>query len=316
MKFTKKHTMKCLQFFLAIVSVILFVTAIYYGYVAITDIAIAPDSALLADIPAAPDVAKPVVYFGVISRFSPNLIYEGYQPIMNYLTQSTPYRFELKLSQSYEETINQLVSGEVQAAFLGTYIYLAAREKSPLKCILKPLNNQFEPFFRSVLVTRSDSRLRSLEDIQGKRLALPSRHSFSGNWLFRHEFKKYGLTISDLDSIHYFDYHHTVIYQVLQGNFDCGVVKDRVAYEFIDKGIRILATSAPIPGSPIVVNSELDPAIAEAIQNELLKIDSRNPEYQRLVNDWDPEFAFGFAIARDADYDHVEPIIDSSPERP
>ncbi|MFZ5517582.1 MAG: phosphate/phosphite/phosphonate ABC transporter substrate-binding protein [Candidatus Zhuqueibacterota bacterium] len=316
MKFNEKHTMKFLQFFLAIGAFIIFVIAVFYGYFAITDISIAPDESDLAASPTTPAGAKPVVYFGVISRFSPNLIYEGYQPIMNYLTQSTPYRFELKLSNSYEETIHQLVSGQVQAAFLGTYIYLAAREKSPLKCILKPLNNQFEPFFRSVLVTRSDSPLQSIKDIKGKRLALPSPQSFSGNWLFRHEFKKYGLTISDLDSIHYFDYHHTVIYQVLQGNFDVGVVKDRVAYEFIDKGIRFLATSEPIPGSPIVVNAELDAVIAQAIQSAFLKIDIRKTEYQRIVKDWDPEFAFGFAIARDADYDHIEPIIASMPERP
>lgn len=259
---------------------------------------------------------KKNIYVGVISRFSPNLIYEGYQPIMNYLSRVTPYNFVLKLSNSYEKTILQLDQGDVQAAFLGTYIYLKARKSYPIKCILKPLNSHFEPYFRSVIVIRSDSPFFTIVDLKGKRLALPSPLSFSGNWLPRYEFKKYGLKISDLDSVHYFDHHHTVIYQVLRGNFDAGVVKDRVAYEFINKGIRFLASSEPIPGSPIVVTSALDSEIVAAIQNALLQIDIRKPEYKDLVINWDPEFAFGFTMAKDEDYDHITTIIESLEDTP
>ena len=254
---------------------------------------------------------KEKMYFGVISRYSPNLIYEGYQPIMNYLSRVTKYQFILRLSQSYEETVEQLDRGEVQAAFLGTYIYLKTRHSHHIRCILKPLNNQFEPYFHSVIVTRTDSPLHFISELRGKRLALPSPLSFSGNWLPRYELKKYGLQISDLDSVHYFDHHHTVIYQVLRGNFDAGVVKDRVAQEFKDRGIRIIAVSDPIPGSPIVVKEDINQDIIEAIQDALLKIDIRKPEFAEIVKDWDPEFSYGFSPAQPEDYDHIEAIVES-----
>lgn len=316
MKQPEKRKMKYVQFLFAAGVLILIAAVTIYGYFAITDITTEPKNANFEPEQKPDSVTKKIIYFGVISRFSPNLIYQGYQPIMNYLSENTNYHFELKLSNSYDETIQQLAKDEVQAAFLGTYIYLTARKKYPLKCILKPLNNQFEPYFHSVIVTRSDSPFQSISDIKGKRLALPSPLSFSGNWLLRYEFKKYGLNISDLDSIYYFDHHHTVIYQVLRNNFDVGVVKDRVAYEFIDKGIRFLASSEPIPGSPIVINSNLDPAIAEAIQSALLKIDIRKQEFQNIVKNWDPEFAYGFTVAQDEDYNHVESIIESLEEKP
>ena len=41
---------------------------------------------------------KPVIYFGVISRYPPRKIYEGYQPIMDYLTHHSEYLFKLKLN--------------------------------------------------------------------------------------------------------------------------------------------------------------------------------------------------------------------------
>jgi len=156
------------------------------------------------------DSNKPVVYFGVISRYSPNIIYEGYQPLMDFLTANTPYRFELRLSSSYQETVRQLVDGEVSAAFLGSYIYLKARKEFGIKALLKPLNENGEPNFQSVLITKNDSEIFSVSDLKNKKLALPSKQSFSGNWLTLYEMSKFNLTLTDLDSIHHFAHHHTV----------------------------------------------------------------------------------------------------------
>lgn len=310
----KTISMKKSALFLSALVVILQFIAAYFVYQDILDITLVPpleaDSAL-ADTTV---VEKTVVYFGVISRFAPNLIYEGYQPVMDFLSENTPYTFRLKLSNSYDETIQQLVKGEVQAAFLGTYLYLRAREKYDIQCILKPLNSNFEPYFRSVLFTRTNSNLHSIQNLAGRKLALPSRQSFSGNWL-KYELRKFGLETSQLDSVHYFDYHHTVVYQVLNGNFDAGVVKNRVAEDFIGKGIRFLASSEPIPGSPIVVQKNLAPEIVTAIREALLKIDVSQPQYQEVVKNWDREFAFGFAAADDRDYDHLGTVIQAFGEK-
>ena len=158
--------------------------------------------------------------------------------------------------------------------------------------------------------------MRSIDDLKGKRLALPSPLSFSGNWLLRYELKRHGLKVGDLDSVHYFGFHHTVIYQVLLGQFEAGAVKDRVADEFNGKGIRILASSEPIPGSPVIIRKDLDPAISRAIVEAMLKIDVRIPQYKALVREWDPEFAYGFAVAEDADYDAVAAIFGTLEDEP
>lgn len=281
----------------------------YFIYQRVTDISQPLPSAEFTGAVQEADDGKPVVRFGVISRYPPTLIYQGYQPLMNYLTENTPYRFVLKLSSSYQQTVEQLARGEVAAAFLGSYIYVLTREKYGLQAILKPLNENFEPYFHSVLITRSDSPIYGIQDLKGMRLALPSRQSFSGNWLFQGELQRHGLSPDDLKSVRHFSHHHTVIYQVLKGNFDAGVVKDRVAREYLNRGIRICAFSQPIPSSPIVISRKSDPRVVEEIRRALLKIDVHQEKYRQLVSYWDREFAYGFVEAADSDYDTILSLL-------
>ena len=74
---------------------------------------------------AALGVDKQIRYFGVISRYTPREIFAGYQPIMDFLTENTPYQFELLLNNSYEGTAEQLGKGEIVIASLGSLVYTA-----------------------------------------------------------------------------------------------------------------------------------------------------------------------------------------------
>lgn len=249
------------------------------------------------------------VYFGVISRFSPRLIYEGYQPVMDYLNEQTPYHFELKLSDSYNKTIKQVHDGEVTFAFVGTYIYVKARKQYNISCLIKPLNREGQPFFRTAIVARKDNQVKSVKELAGERIAVPSGQSFSANWLAYYELPRYNIRIDNLDTLQFFSYHHTVIFEILKNKFDAGAVKDRVAVEFLNSGIKILEYSDPIPSSPIVMNKNADPQIAKTVKEALLKIDPSQDYYRELTQNWDRELIYGFQEAMDSDYDAAELLI-------
>lgn len=248
---------------------------------------------------------RDTVRFGVISRFPAHVLYQGYQPLMDYLSGQTGYHFELIISRNYEETVAQLAHGKVHAAFLGSYIYITSREEHDLKPILKPLNKNGEPFFTSVVIVRDESDIQSVSQLRGNRLALPSENSFSGNWLQHYGFSRYDLERRDLAHIEHFRHHHSVVYEVLRGQYDAGSIKDRVAAEFLDQGLRIIARSCSVPGSPVVVPADHDPAITAAIADVLLSIDPVDPLHAPLVAQWDPEFRNGFKRAGAADYDQL-----------
>ncbi len=248
---------------------------------------------------------KPTVYIGVISRYPPNIIFNGYQPIIDYLNQNDKYHFELKLSTSYTETVDQLIQGKVAIAFFGSLLYINAHERYGIVPILKPLNEDFKPFFKSVVFVKNNDKINSIKDLKAKRIALPSEESFSGNWLIKYELLKYNLLEKDIKEIKNFAYHQNVIYQVLSGSFDAGVVKDRVIREYNDRGIKIIGFSEPVPGSPIVAAKDYDTDIINTIKSLLLKINLKETKYKELVKSWDNEFTFGFVEAKDSDYDLI-----------
>ncbi len=283
----------------------------HFSYVSVMDIETpfrvdTRDSTRLDETPR-----KQVVHVGVVSRYPPALIYQGYQPIMDYLTQHSDFVFELRLSSSYHETVRQLERGDVSAAFLGSVVYVRERAKSGLQCILKPLNENGEAWSRSVLVTRTDSPIRQLEDLRGKKIALPSQDSFSGIWLPSLVLNTEGLQKRDIARIDHYVHHQTVVFQVLKGSYDAGVVKESIAQEYLPRGLRILQHSPTIPTSPLVTTSRCDPRIVSAIRDNLLRIDVRDQHYRDLVVRWDRDLANGFVVASDRDYDTLSTLLTS-----
>jgi len=76
------------------------------GFVEIPDRAYDGIREMESAIARASTVAKKVrnkntVYFGIIPRDNPRIMYEKYQPLLDYLSTKTPYAFELVLKKSY-----------------------------------------------------------------------------------------------------------------------------------------------------------------------------------------------------------------------
>ncbi|MBM4171191.1 MAG: phosphate/phosphite/phosphonate ABC transporter substrate-binding protein [Ignavibacteria bacterium] len=251
---------------------------------------------------------KPVVFISVISRYPPNIIYRGYQPILDYLTSKTDYRFELKLSSDYNEAVNMLINKEVSAAFLGSYVYVKAHKEHGVIPILKPLNENFVPFSRSVLFSKSSDGVYNIGDLKHKKLALPSIESFSSNWLLQYEFPKNNIHQKDLAEITNFPHHQSVILNVVKGKYDVGVTREYLIKKIHDGSIRIILYSEPLPTSPIVVAADYQKTVIDALKKTLLEINQFNPDREKITKEWDAEFINGFVEARDEDYNFVRLI--------
>lgn len=279
------------------------VTVLFYNYV--LDVSGKIYEEVISPGPDSLALNKPVVYIGVISRYPPNIIYRGYQPLLDYITSKTKYRFELKLSNDYTDAVKMLIKGEVTAAFLGSYVYVRANREFGVIPILKPLNENFKPYSRSVIFVRENSNIYGIKDLKGKRLALPSKESFSVNWLLKYELSLNKMNESDFGEIDYFPHHQSVIYEVLKGTSDVGVTREYLIKNPPDKGLRIIAYSDPIPTSPLVVVPGKSAEIVEAIKRALLEVNKNSSERSAITKNWDYEFVYGFEAAADSDYNFI-----------
>jgi len=252
---------------------------------------------------------KPLVRFGVIPRYNPLVMYKRYQPIMDYLTAETPYRFELKISKDYPEAVRFLREGVTQVSSLGDVTFAEASIEYAAIPILKPRNKDGIPFYRSAIIVRADSPLKEIKELRGKTMAFGSPHSTSGNLIPRYLLWENGVGLRDLKSYSNLQHHDAVAKAILKGQFDAGAVAEK----YQSHGLRILAWSAPIPAVPLVVREDASPDVVKALSAALLKLDRNNPEHQKMMQTWDDEFRYGFAPATKDDYQGIFRMIRDIP---
>lgn len=257
---------------------------------------------------------KRTIYFGVIPRFHPHVTYEYYQPLMEYLTRNTPYRFELRLGRTYQETVQDLENGATDVAYLGGATFALARHRFGARALVRPLNRQGKPAYRCSIVVRTDSPIRSVAELRGKRMALGAPRSTTGSLIPNYMLFSAGVTPDRLKATRYFPNHEAVAMAVLKGMFDAGAVKDVVAQKYEGQGLRVIAMSEELPNAPIAAGDTLPKEAEDALTNALLSIKENGAPGPAALADWGPEIQHGFVRARGEDYDFIYKKIMSIPK--
>ena len=254
------------------------------------------------------------VRFGVIPRDNPRIMYEKYQPLLDYLSTKTPYAYELVLKKNYEETVNALASGETDVALLGPLTYLEARAKFGAICILKPRGADGNATFRSVIVKKKGDPLKSPAGLKGKSIAFASSKSTSGNLVPRYLLANSGIHLNDLKGYANFDFHDSVVKAVLKGQYSAGAVRDSVARKYVKSGIETIAESEAIPTGPLVAGPGVSSSTVEAIKRALLELSPSDDGGQKILKHLDEELRNGFTEASDRDYENIRSQINAVPQ--
>lgn len=272
-------------------------------YLYMMDIETVPPS-----FPEGKEDQREVIHFGVISRYSPKQIIQGYQPLMDYLSEETPYEFKLRLSRHYMETVDQLVEGKVSFASLGNYTYVHASQDHGVKCIAIPLDENGRNENYDAMIVREDSPINKLVDLKGKTLAMASRYSFSA-WMAMWMLQEVGISRQDLGAYTHLDHHDQVAEKVLQGEYDAGMVKALVATKYVDAGLRIIKISPPIPGVPLVTAANVSNEKVHVVQEALLTLRDKMEAGTLQTDNWDEEIKYGYGPGQDDQYDYPRRIL-------
>lgn len=236
---------------------------------------------------------KPLI-FGVLNQQSPQVTAERWNPILQYLSEVSGIPLQLRMGPTVTETDAMMARGEFDLVFSnhnfqteydGTYRVLARWGSK----------NIF-----GVIAVRADSPIKSLKDLQGRKVAYPSREAFVA-----YAVPKLALQDAKVNEVEVMaNNQEGALAQLASGLVDAAAVNSRFLTSYAArKGLayRELYTSPPYPDLAISVHPRVPAASVASLKAALLGMKA-DPKAARILERSD---APGFESATERDYDGV-----------
>jgi len=248
-------------------------------------------------------VAADTLVFGSVAMDIPAEMHKRLTPLIGYLSAELGMPVQLQLSPNMGDAIDQVATGRVDLAYLTPVAYLDSHAKGNTRLVVKTVTKGRDAF-QLMIVTRADGPIRTLDDLRGGSFAFGDRKAL----LQRAVVVGAGLPLEDLQEVAFIGHYDNIVRGVMAGDFDAGILKDTKAYEWENKGLRILYASAPLPPYNISVRDGLDPALYQRIKAAFLKLDASNPEHRPVIKGLNRNYD-GFAETSDSEYDVVRRLV-------
>jgi len=240
---------------------------------------------------------------GTVAMDIPAVMHQRLKPLSQYLSDALGRTVLIKPAPDLSKAVDEIASGDVDIAYLTPLAYVKAQRAGNVRVVAKTVTKGRDTF-KLMIVVRADSPIRSVRELAGKRFALGDPAAL----LQRAVVVNAGIRLEQLGSYRFLGHYDNIARGILNGDFDAGILKDTTAYQWQQKGLRILHASPDLPPYNIAVSRKLDPATVAAIQSALLRLDAKKPEHAAVIKALDPGYD-GFAPASDADYDVVRQLV-------
>jgi len=243
------------------------------------------------------------VRLGSVAMDIPAVMNQRLTPLTRYLAEALGTEVRLQLSPDMPAAIREAADCNVDIAYLTPVAYLKAHERGGVRLVAKTVTRG-KSSFQLMVVVRSDSPYRSVADLKGRAFAFGDRAAL----LQRAVVLGAGLALEDLGEYRFLGHYDNIVRGVLNGDFDAGILKDTMAYQWQDRGVRILYSSPHLPPYNIVTCGTMSDELFERVRAAFLGLDPQNPKHLEIIKALDPRYD-GFVATSDFEYDVVRQLI-------
>jgi len=224
------------------------------------------------------------------------------EPLKKYLEAKTGKDVELKVLPNYTAMIEAVRAKHIDLAYFGPLSYCIAVDKGADVYAFAAKTKKGSPTYTSVVITKSDSGIKQVQDIAGKKMGYGDPASTSSHLIPKGVLAQHGVKEGDYDE-KFLGKHDVVAKSVEAGAVDAGGMSRPIYEGMISSGrldssaVIIIAESAPIPQYPWAIQNDLDPKLQEKIKKA----------FQELKDEaiLKPLKAEGFADIKDSDYNSI-----------
>ncbi|WP_158582984.1 phosphate/phosphite/phosphonate ABC transporter substrate-binding protein [Lysinibacillus yapensis] len=222
---------------------------------------------------------------GFIPLKEKEVMLEEYKPIQNYLEENLDFPVNIEIMDNYANLVKGMENESIDIGYFGAFSYIAAESQMPLTPLIVEERKVTGIYYQSFIISRSDSNLKTIDDLKGKKFAFVDSGSTSGFVLPYALFKSRSIEMDNYFSgIHYSGSHVGVLEDLKNSIVDAGAISSIQYEQLLEDGeIReedytIIWESPEIPGSPYVARSELDQKLQENFVEAMLTIHQEIPD--------------------------------------
>jgi phosphonate transport system substrate-binding protein len=241
--------------------------------------------------------------------------------LTDYLHKETGYYFVTAVPASYVAVVEAFGSGKVDIAAINTFSYLMAHAKYGAEAKLRVVREGNQTTYKGQFITRFDSGINSIADINGRTMAYVDPSSTSGYILPKAILDSMGVKPSETV---FAMRHDNVVTMVYQGQVAAGATyyappdpqtgeimdaRMRVLQQFPDvaKKVKIIGFTQDIPNDPWVFRKGLSETMKEKIIDALLKFVKTPAGEKSLFDIYD---ITGLIRTNDSDYDSLRKLLE------
>lgn len=223
--------------------------------------------------------ADEVLTFAVVPQFEQRKLFAIWKPIVVELSRRTGLQLKLVATLTVPEFERELAKGSFDFAYANPYHIL---RESRLQGYI-PLIRDDIPL-EGILVVRKASPIRSVAELDGKSLAIPSPNAIGASLLLRADIENiYHVRMTPLNV----KTHSSVYLNVATGAADAGGGVQKTLEEqdpAIRDALRVLYTTRRIPSHPIAAHPRVAKPIREAVRKALLEM-AATPQGKAWLNE-------------------------------
>ncbi|OGU76475.1 MAG: phosphonates-binding protein [Ignavibacteria bacterium RBG_16_34_14] len=240
--------------------------------------------------------------------------------LVDYLEKETGYYFTTAVPASFIAVVEAFGTKKADIAGINTFSYLMAHEKYGAEAKLRIVRDGGETFYKGQFITRFDSGIESLADIQGRTMAYVDPSSTSGFILPKAMLDKMGVKPSETV---FAMKHDNVVIMIYQRQVDVGATyyapprpgtgeildaRMRVKLQFpdVEKKVKIIGFTEEIPNDPWVFRKDMDEEMKEKIINALIKYVNTEEGQKSMYEIYD---IVGLIPTKDSDYDKLRNML-------
>ncbi len=259
---------------------------------------------------AAQEVGRPTqeLKFGFTPVLSETEMRSEFEPLMAYLSGALRQKVVLYIAKNYGDLRTQMEAGAVDIGSFSPFAYVDAARGGKIRIIAQSILDG-SATYRGIIVARKDSRLKTVNDLRGKRFAFVDPKSASGYIYPRAMLIEKGINPESYFKETFFaGGHDQVIAAVLDGRADAGAIYDGALgvakrIGLATENLMTLASTDPIPHDAIAVRKAMDKILAKRIQDALLNMDKTETGRRVIANS--KKKLTGHVIADDRRFDVV-----------